>query len=299
MIVPLSLGFSSDFDVCRQMLFKGYSANWFSSFGRIPSALFNFDVRVRNTIHIGSKARGESGNHTTRLHRWFDAARPALFQGLTYAPFQPKLWKGRIPKLNTPRLAAAFEQLLQSTTRTFDTFTVPRPTKHALHFKKTAYNWLNFCRTLPPCYDEHGKEVEHTKFGDIYFGDSEKSLLAMTLANGKIMLIFWFAVADDFDVTRWNVGDFPIDLSRLEDRARSTLLKVAEKLETAMEDAVQFKLNAGRKVGNYNLAKCRDVTDKSDAVWAQFLGLEPAWEDVDLYYAQTMKTDFGENNQEE
>ena len=233
MIVPLSLGFSSDFDVCRQMLFKGYSANWFSSFGRIPSALFNFDVRVRNTIHIGSKARGESCNHTTRLHRWFDAARPALFQGLTYAPFQPKLWKGRIPKLNTPRLAAAFEQLFQSTTRTFDTFTVPRPTKHVLHFKKTAYNWLNFCRTLPPCYDEHGKEVEHTKFGDIYFADSEKSLLAMTLANGKIMLIFWFAIADDFDVTRWNAGDFPIDLSRLEDQARSTLLKAAEKLESS------------------------------------------------------------------
>lgn len=31
------------------------------------------------------------------MHRWFEAARPLLFQGLTYAPFQPKLWKGRIP----------------------------------------------------------------------------------------------------------------------------------------------------------------------------------------------------------
>ncbi len=299
MIVPLSLGFSSDFDPCRLLLFNGYSHNWFSSFGRIPSALFNFDVRVRNTIHVGCKSKGESRNYTTRLHRWFEAARPVLFHGLTYAQFQPKLWKGRIPKLNTPRLAAAFEQLLQSTHRTLDSFTSSRATKHVLHFKKTAYNWLNFCRTVPPCYDQHGREISHTKFGEIYFSDEEKALLAMSLCNGKIMLIFWFAIADDFDVTRWNAGDFPLDLYCLESDIKSPVLKQSEELEKAMKKAVQFKLNAGRKVGNYNLAKCRHVTDKSDRLWAQFLGLEVALDDIELYYSQTMKTDFESNEEEE
>jgi hypothetical protein len=52
MIVPLSLGFSSDFSTIRDILYKSYGENWFLSFGRIPSALFNFDVRVRNTIHL-------------------------------------------------------------------------------------------------------------------------------------------------------------------------------------------------------------------------------------------------------
>jgi hypothetical protein len=59
-----------------------------------------------------------------------------------------------------------------------------------------------------------------------------------------------------------------------------------------MVRAIQFKLNAGRKVGNYNLAKCRDVTDLSDNVFCEALGFWGAWEDIELYCAQTVRTDF-------
>lgn len=297
MIVPLSLGFSSDFDSCRRLLFSGYSDNWFSSFGRIPSALFSFEVRVRNTIHLGLKSGRLSQTHTTRLHRWFAAARPTLFQALEYAAFQPARWKFRIPKLNTLALARAFERLLAGSGRTLDAATSPRATKHVLHFKKTAYNWLNFCRVMPPCY-EGSRRVAHTKFGEVYFPDEESLRAALLLANGKLMMVFWFAVADDFDVTRWNFGDFPTDLSQLTAQQRERLLAIAPKLEDAMASAVQFKLNAGRRVGNYNLAKCRDVTDHSDSILAAALGLDEVWEDIELYYAQTVKTDFTNDEEE-
>jgi hypothetical protein len=299
MIVPLSLGFSGDFDSCRRLLFTGYSYNWFSSFGRIPAALFNFDVRVRNTIHLALKSKRPAQVYTTRLHRWFEAARPALFQTLEYAPFQPALWKYRIPKLNTPALALAFEHALRTSTRTLDFATSPRATKHVLHFKKSAYNWLNFCREMPPCY-EGNRRVEHTKFGEIYFSDMTTCELALLLSNGKLMVIYWFAIGDDFDVTRWNFADFPADFSKLSEQQRTKLLAIAPQLEKAMEAAIQYKLNAGRRVGNYNLAKCRDVTDQSDLILAEVLGFAGIWEDIELYYAQTMKTDFSDdNNQEE
>jgi hypothetical protein len=291
MIVPLSLGFSSDFDSCRRLLHQAYGDNWFSSFGRIPAALFAADVRVRNTIHIGSKSKSSKHSFTTRLHRWFEAARPALFQTLEYAPFQPALWKYRIPKLNTARLAKAFERALGSSGHTLAASTSSRATRHVLYFKKSAYNWLNFCRSMPPCY-EGQRRVEHTKFGEIYFADATTTQLALMLANGKLMLVFWFAIGDDFDVTRWNFADFPADLSKLPEKQRDALLSIAPKLEKAMENAVQFKVNAGRRVGNYNLAKCRDVTDESDRIFAEFLGFREAWEDIELYYTQTMKTNF-------
>jgi len=298
MIVPLSLSFSSDFDACRRLLLRAYGGNWFSSFGRIPAALFNFDVRVRNIIHIGHKSRHSVGAYTTRLHRWFEAARPTLFQAMEYVPYQPALWKYRIPKLNTARLATAFERAFAASSHTLDTSTSSRATKHFVHFKKSAYNWLNFCRSLPPCY-EGNRRVEHTKFGEIYFGDAATCQLALLLANGKLMMIFWFAIGDDFDVTRWNFADFPADLSKLPAKQRDALLAIAPKLERAMENAVQFKLNAGRRVGNYNLAKCREVTDQSDAILADVLGFQDAWEDIELYYAQTMKTDFSDNDEAE
>lgn len=297
MIVPLSLGFSGDFDSCRRLLFTGYSHNWFSSFGRIPAALFNFDVRVRNTIHLALKSKRTAELFTTRLHRWFEAARPALFQSLEYAPFRPILWKNRIPKLNTPALAMAFEKVLGPGKRTLDFVTAPRATKHVLHFKKSAYNWLNFCRSMPPCY-EGNTRVEHTKFGEIYFPDVATCELALLLSNGKLMMIYWFAIGDDFDVTRWNFADFPADLSVFSETNRNTLLARVSELEQAMEAAVQFKLNAGRRVGNYNLAKCRNVTDQSDLILAEALGFADVWEDIELYYAQTMKTDFSDDDEE-
>ena len=111
-------------------------------------------------------------------------------------------------------------------------------------------------------------------------------------------MVFWFAVGDDFHVTRWSFGDFPTDLSSLSEQQRTNLLARVPELEQAMEAAVQFKLNAGRRVGNYNLAKCRDVTDQSDCILAEALGFGDVWEDIELYCAQTMKTNFSDNETE-
>ena len=291
MIVPLSLGFSGTFDSCRRLLFTGYSDNWFSSFGRIPTALFNFDVRVRNTIHVALKSERPAQNHSTRLHRWFEAARPELFQTIEYAPFEPALWNYRIPKLNTAALAHAFEHKLATSTRTLNFFTSQRATKHVIYFKKTAYNWLNFCREMPPCYDG-SRRISHTQFDSVYFSDAELQQIFEIFSNGKLMMVFWFTVGDDFHVTRWSFGDFPTDLSSLSEQQRRNLLARVPELERAMDAAVQFKLNAGRRVGNYNLAKCRHATDQSDRILAEALGFADVWEDIELYYVQTVKTDF-------
>ncbi|MDD5677041.1 MAG: Eco57I restriction-modification methylase domain-containing protein [Kiritimatiellae bacterium] len=295
MIVPLSLGFSGDFDSCRKMLFKDYGANWFSSYGRIPSALFNYDVRVRNTIHIGYKTVDRVGNYTSRLHRWFEQARSTLFSDLSYAAFTPDLWQYRIPKLNTTRLARAFETCLCDSKQGLNAVVSPRRTQAVLHFKKTAYNWLNFCRELPPCYDDKGKRVAHTQFGEMYFQDETTRDVVFHLANGKLMFIFWCAVADDFHVTAWNITDFPVSLRTISQKDINTLGSMSSRLQKAMFNAVQFKLNAGRKVGNYNLAKCRTETDESDSLFANLMGISEVWDDIELYYAQVVRTDFGED----
>ncbi len=108
MIVPLSLSFSGDFAPLRNLLFAAYESNWFSSFGRIPAALFANDVRVRNTIQIGAK-RGGVAQYTTRLHRWFESERSHPLSAMSYARFDPQRWAGRIPKLNTPACSVSAE----------------------------------------------------------------------------------------------------------------------------------------------------------------------------------------------
>jgi hypothetical protein len=292
MIVPLSLSFSGDLDSCRSLILSSYGENWFSSFARIPAALFSFDVRIRNTIHIGHKSREADAQHTTRLHRWFESARPHLFELLQYASFTPKLWLNRIPKFSAQTLARAFEKSLAQTGSTLAMSLSSRPTRYVLHFKKTAYNWLNVCRDLPPCYDSNGASVPHTKFGSMYFEDSMTRDMAFLLLNGKLAFAFWCVVGDDFDVTRWMLADFPINLRSLPRCASARLSRLAEELEELMTRNISFKLNAGRRVGNYNLARCREVTDKSDRIFAEHMGFQNAWTDIELMYEQIVKTDF-------
>ena len=292
MIVPLSLSFSGDFDPLRQLLYRRYQSNWFSHFARIPAALFAADVRVRNTIHIG-KIGGEPGrSFTSRLHRWFEVARPHLFATISYFAFTPLLWKGRIPKLNTQGLIDAFEKGLGASALTFEASMSRRATAYELKFKKSAYNWLSFTHEEAPCFGEKGKRVPQTEYGAIYFQNDEARDLAFLLLNGKLEFSFWVAIGDDFHVTKWMFADLPIALPHLQARDRKELLGIVTELKAAVENAVQYKLNAGKRVGNYNLAKCRQVTDRSDWLFARAYSFDHVWEDIELLYVQTVKTDF-------
>jgi hypothetical protein len=292
MIVPLSLSFSGDFDDLRQMLYRRYQGNWFSHFARIPAALFAADVRVRNTIHIGRFGGEARKPFTSRLHRWFEAARPHLFASLSYASFTPVNWKGRIPKLNTQGLIDAFEQRLGPSVPTVESSLSRRATAYQLNFKKTAYNWLSFTHEEAPSFAPNGRRVPQTKYGAIYFQSNEEREIAFLLLNGKLEFSFWVAIGDDFDVTKWMFGDLPVSLAHIQATDRKQLIGVVPELKAAVEEAVQYKLNAGKRVGNYNLAKCRPVTDKSDALLARVFGFDHVWDDIELLYVQTVKTDF-------
>lgn len=299
MIVPLSLSFSGDFADLRELLYKRYKKNWFSHFARIPAALFAADVRVRNTIHIGSLSGTDSTHLTTRLHRWFEIARPNLFSTLSYSGFNPTLWRGRIPKLNTPALISAFEHLLRPGARTVEASLSRRATAYQLNFKKTAYNWLSFTHDEAPCFDERGKRVPQTKYGSVFFENAEQRDISFFLLNGKLEFAFWVAIGDDFDVTKWMFSDLPLDIGRIPASARKELLALLPEMKTTVEEAVQYKLNAGKRVGNYNLAKCRDITDRTDAILASAFGLNPVWDDVELLYTQIVKTNFESEDDDE
>ena len=299
MIVPLSLTFSGDFAALRELLFSKYTANWFSSFARIPAALFSAEVRVRNTIHIGAAGNGDRQQHSTVLHRWFEAARPHLFGNLRYASFSPAPYKGLIPKIGLPALSAAYEQCFAATKKTVASFFSQSRTNHVLYFKKSAYNWLNFCRRLPPCFDEKGCRIAHTKFGEVCFRDQETRDLAFLLLNGKIMFTFWGMIGDDFDVTQWMFADFPVDFEAITANNRKRLLGLADRLEDLMHANISYKVNAGKKVGNYNLALCRSVTDKIDAIFLETLRMSTVGEDIELMYAQIVKTDFSSELEDE
>ncbi len=112
------------------------------------------------------------------------------------------------------------------------------------------------------------------------------------------MFSFWCMIGDDFDVTRWMFADLPVDLASLSSENQRCLLRLVDPLQELMEDNISFKRNAGKRVGNFNLAKCRSITDRSDAIFAEHLGLTNVWSDIELLYAQVVKTDFDQAEDE-
>jgi len=294
MITPISLVFSTDFAVVRAAIESAASRNWYSTYARIPAALFSADVRVRNTIWLTHKTPGPTTTMTTRLHRWFEPARPALFGQLEYATCDPRLWGGTIPKLAPSPLVEAFEQYIKRTTGTVEeSLSSTRSANHILYWKKTAYNWLNCCRVLPPSYDAKGRPLADVNYGEMRFIDAESRDLAFVVLNTSLLFLYWCIRGDDLNVPRWIFADFPLDLRHLSSGAKRRLLQLVEPLEDRMKAATSFKLNAGKRVGNYNLAKCRDITSQVDREVCDIMGLSHLQEELTLLYCQLVKTDFG------
>ncbi len=294
MIAPLSLTFSSGFQSLRHLLMQRFSANWFSSYARIPAALFSAEVRVRNTIHLGQRG-GRAANFTTMTHRWFEEARPHLIPRLEYARFRPELWNGLIPKLSQQSLL----ERLEEAKRVFpplDMHRASRPTGNRLFFRKSAYNWVSFSLNPAPTYDGQGRLLVSTDNGEINFDSSRVRDLAHTLLNGKIGLLWWSIVGDDFHVTQGNFGSLPFPVQEVATQSDSDISAARGALEDAMQENLVFKLNAGKRIGNYNLAKCRPVSDRSDRVWIAAMNLDDLMSEIDLAYAQIVKTDFSEAN---
>ena len=116
--------------------------------------------------------------------------------------------------------------------------------------------------------------------------------MSLLLSNGLLMFIWWIAVGDDFHLTQNNFTSIPLGTGQLSKDQRQRLSILLPELDRAMQDNVVFKLNAGKNIGNYNLARCRHVTDKSDRVWLEALGLSDLWEDIELEYALVVRTSF-------
>ncbi len=300
MIVPLSLTFSSGFASLRSYLQQESDSIWYSSFGRIPSALFSFDTRVRNTIYLARKSpRSPKDSFTTRLHRWFDAQRPALFECLSYSPFSHSEFGGLVPKLGNARLLQGFGSLLENSGYRLQNDFAPGRRGHHLHFKQTAYNWLTFCVDQPPAYAADDSIIPQTKYGTVRFRNARDRDLSLLLLNGKLAFVWWIAIGDDFDLTQSNFAGAPFGAAKLDQAQRSHLLGLLSELQQAMAENLVFKLNAGKNIGNYNLAKCRYVTDKIDKICLEALGLSDLWEEIELEHALVVRTSFEDGDEGE
>ncbi len=103
---------------------------------------------------------------------------------------------------------------------------------------------------------------------------------------GEFYLWYWLTRGDGFDVTKWIISDFLVSMNAISDDHFRLLVQLGGILHAQRYDALVFKKNAGKYVGNYNFGDLREITRRADLVLMNGVGVNPNTATSILDYVQ-------------
>ena len=287
MIVPISFQFSADFENAREVLEKELPARWISTFSRRPSALFP-EVGVRSTIVISRKST--SSLAVTGLRRWYADFRPYLFESTSYTSVDPTISNLPWPRVASHRLGELLSRLESLKMKLLHS---SRRTSFGVGFKKIALYYVVTYLTEPPSWNLDGTKIPQTATGELTFDSEESRQLAFLITAGRLGVLWWGQFGDDFNLTGGLLYDIPIDPNKIV-KNRKKLLSLAKKLEKEQaKNPLVTKYNKNW-MGNYDMSRCRNVTDESDKLILDEFGLLDFWPDL-LFADQSLNKTTGES----
>jgi len=206
--------------------------------------------------------------------RWFSRERRTLFSSLAQYNTDsiPSIGLGW-PKLGSDVQAAVLRTMLFQPYSLGDAFVSDDGEHATVYYFKTAYNWLTATRQMPPAYDKEGNGVVQTAYGAISLPSEEDAWATLSLLTSSIAFWFWLVYGDGFHVTLGLLRALPISLAQLHGQRYDNLVKLGQMIQEEMQSHLVFKWNAGRRIGNYSLRRCRHLTCHVDAEIVEQLGL--------------------------
>ena len=124
----------------------------------------------------------------------------------------------------------------------------------------------------------------------LWFRESAARDAAVAVLSGKWGFAWWVTFGDDFHVTVGDLKLFPVSLDRVATSLDEFLETHLAVLDGRLAENVVFKTNAGKRIGNFDLRTCRDLTDEFDQVLCDLWGVA-AMGELDLLYHQTIRTE--------
>jgi hypothetical protein len=274
MIVPLSVTFSEDFATLRETLGQG-RRQWFSSFDNIPAAVFS-GVSQRCTIWLAGGGKGTA--QTTPMYRWRSSARPHLVTTLSYTDLASAAKGIRgIPKALSADSLAILNAITKPERGSQRQVLLPGRQRGArLGFTQAARNFVSVFREDPPCLSVTNlKPVAASQIGEIQFADEDSAFAALAALLGEFYFHYWLVQGDGFHVTGWMIKDYVACLNHIEATRFSTMAQLGRMLHARRHEALVYKKNAGKYVGNFNYRPLHAITRRADIVLMAALGITP------------------------
>lgn len=272
MIIPLSITFSEDFLKLRAEIAK-HGERWYSSFDNIPAAVFS-GVSQRCTIWLSAPS-GDS-TYVSQMYRWRSSGRPNLVNQISYTSLpQDNIGVRGISKLSSPWSREFIRKVSQSGKKKREILAVGRLGGVRLGFWQAARNFISVFLEDPPCLDATSlASVEPSKIGDIKLSNEDAAFASLAALLGEAYFHYWLVQGDGFDVTGWVLRDFLQSLNYLDDETFQFLAFVGRILHLRRHEALAFKKNAGKFVGNFNYRSLYEITRRSDLLLLSGLGMD-------------------------
>jgi hypothetical protein len=275
MIVPIAFQFSSDYAAARAVMKSLVPWRCVSTYSRNPTALFPPGIGVRPVILVGLRA-GDEEIFTTETRRWVDAYRPFLFHATRYAHVNVPTERGAWQRPGTERLSRLFDELVALPHSLGDSV---RRGGHSIGFKQTALYYMSVFIDEPPSWTPEGELTPQTMVGALVVQSEEEQALAHLILAGRLAVWWWSSTGDDFHVTAAMLKSFPISLEHLTP-VRERLLQLAADLREEQPRNPLVTLYNKKEMGNYDMLGCRHITDESDELILDAVGLGDYWPDV-------------------
>lgn len=272
MIIPMSITFSEDFGDLRKTL-AGAGKAWFSSFDNIPAALFA-GVSQRCTIWLGDHTAPRL--YVTNMHRWRSISRDHLMSNITYADASNVCdsMEG-IPKTANLKLIDVAKAMRIVPKKRRAVLARHRHADYGLGFSPSARNFVSAFQEPPPCLDDSTlKPAGTSDHGWIGLINEEDISAAVITVVGEAYFNHWLTWGDGFHVTSGGILSFLEQIESLPDAHFDIIRSLGQCLLDRRYEALVFKRNAGKYVGNFNFRCHGWLTRRADLVIYAGLGVK-------------------------
>ena len=290
LIAPISLVSGLRFEGLRQCLERLLPMRWISTFDLRPDKLFQ--AQVCPVITVGCAGEESTGFYSSNLRRWRVEYRPYLFQTVCHAVSEPVSAIKHVWPLIGDNGASAMLRELQASDRRIE-HSVSRNGKYRVGRKAVRNRrFLTAFLTEPPCWkkvgSEPGERIPQTMIDWLGFDKPFHQHAAFLIFAGRFGHLIWTFIGDAFHVTDSMLKSFPCDLDRLASIA-DQLAQYACLLDQAQINAPMVDSNRNL-IGGFDLEKCRNITDKSDPLIMERLGVGRYWPSVLLLDNRIVKS---------
>jgi hypothetical protein len=167
-----------------------------------------------------------------------------------------------------------------------------RKSTYLVGYKDIALYYISAFLEEPPTWTLEGEVISHTSISEITFDSEDLGLIAFGVVSGRLAGWWWGANGDDFHVTGGLLYSIPIDPRKIVKNQKKIITLVNKLAKEQKKNPLVTKYK-GKWMGNYDMSRCRNITDEIDKLILDEFDLLEYWPEI-LYADQTLAKVTGE-----